>query len=302
MLIAGPTASGKSALAVAIAERLGGVVVNADSMQVYEGLRILTARPSDEDLARAEHRLYGHVSPESPYSTGAYVRDAAAVLAEIGGRGCLPIVCGGTGLYFRALLGGLDDMPAVEPQVRERWRGRMAEEGPARLHAELALRDPEAAARIRPGDAQRILRALELGETTGAPLADLQRRQGEAVVDAARAVKIVLTPPRDLLRERIARRFDQMMAGGALEEARAFLARPTAREGLAAKAIGLPELGAHLAGELTLAAAVERAVTRSRQYAKRQDTWFRHQFGADWRRFDDPAEIDLPRLLQELGT
>jgi tRNA dimethylallyltransferase len=232
------------------------------------------------------------------YSTGAYARDAARVLAEIVSAGRLAIVCGGTGLYFRALLGGIDDMPAVDPQVRARWRRRMAEEGAERLHAELARRDPEAGSRIRPGDPQRILRALELVETTGGPLADLQRRAGTPLIDEARAVKIVLAPPRDLLRERIARRFDQMMTAGALDEARAFLARPGAELGTAARAIGIPELGAHLRGEMSLEDAVARAVTRSRQYAKRQDTWFRHQLGTDWQRFGDASEIAVSDLVE----
>lgn len=302
MLIAGPTASGKSGLAVALAASTGGVVVNADSMQVYDGLRILTARPCDEDLARADHRLYGHVAPEAAYSTGAYLRDAAGVLADLRTAGRLPIVCGGTGLYFRALLGGIDDMPAVDPEVRRRWRERMEEEGVASLHVELGRRDPEAAERIRPGDAQRILRALELVETTGAPLSALQRRAGEPLIDEARAVKIVLTPPREILRERIAKRFAEMMAEGALDEARAFLQRPGAANGLAAKAIGIPELGAHLRGEMPLATAIERSVTRSRQYAKRQDTWFRHQLGEDWPRYVDPREVDLAGIKRQVGA
>lgn len=297
MLIAGPTASGKSALALAFAQATGGVVVNADSMQVYDGLRLLTARPSDDDLERADHRLYGHVAPEVVYSTGAYARDAGRLLPELRAAGRMPIVCGGTGLYFRALLGGIDDMPAVDPALRSFWRDRMAQEGPERLHGELARRDPEAAGRIRPGDPQRILRAIELLETTGRPLSELQRQAGTALVEAARALKIVLTPPRDLLRQRIAERFAAMMAQGALAEAAAFLARPGALGGTAARAIGVPELGAHLAGEISLDEAVARAITRSRQYAKRQDTWFRHQLGSDWLRFETAGDVDVAALL-----
>lgn len=302
MLIAGPTASGKSALALAFAEATGGTIVNADSMQVYDGLRILSARPSDEDLMRAGHRLYGHVAPKVLYSTGAYARDAGAVLSELRAAGRLPIVCGGTGLYFRALLGGIDDMPAVDPNVRAAWRARMAEEGPERLHGELASRDPEAAARIRPGDPQRILRAIELFETTGRPLSALQKRAGEPLIDEAAALKIVLTPPRDWLRRRIADRFEAMMAGGALEEAEAFLARPGAFEGTAGRAIGVPELAAHLAGELSLDEATARAITRSRQYAKRQDTWFRHQFGPDWQRFERAEDVDVTALSARIRS
>ncbi|WP_427025965.1 tRNA (adenosine(37)-N6)-dimethylallyltransferase MiaA [Aureimonas ureilytica] len=290
ILIAGPTASGKSALAVELARRVGGVVVNADSMQVYEGLRILSARPTPEEMGGVEHRLYGHVAPGEPYSAGVWLREVEALLPELRARGLVPVFCGGTGLYFRALTGGFDDLPEVPAAIRERWRARMAEEGPAALHAVLSERDPEAAARLRPSDPQRILRALELFETTGAPLSRLQRGAGAGLVDGAAALKLVLAPDRALLRERIARRFDAMLADGAEAEAAAFAARPGAATGLAASAIGVSELARVRAGELTLAEARDLSVTRTRQYAKRQETWFRNQFDASWLRFADPAE------------
>ena len=194
----------------------------------------------------------------------------------------MPIVCGGTGLYFKALLGGLDVMPEIPEAVRAGWRERMAEEGPQALHAELARRDPETAARLRPGDPQRITRALEILETTGVPLSALQRGTAAPLLDAGEALKILLAPPRPQLRDNIRIRFGQMLEEGALAEAKAFADIPGALAGTAGKAIGVAELGEHLAGRLTLDAAAALAVTRSRQYAKRQETWFRHQFDSSW--------------------
>lgn len=293
VLIAGPTASGKSRLALELARRLGGVIINADSMQVYEGLAILTARPTAADMATVPHDLYGHVHPADPYSAGAYLRDAAASLAAAKAAGKLPIVCGGTGLYFKALLGLLDTMPPVPASIREHWRSRLAAEGAGALHGLLSQRDPAAAARIASADGQRIVRALEVGEASGQTLSALQAGQGEGPLSAAQTVKIVLTPERPVLRERIARRFGIMLAEGALAEVAAFRAVPGAMAGSAARAIGVDELGAVIDGTMDLAAARDRAITRTRQYAKRQETWFRHQFGPDWQRLDDadPARI-----------
>ena len=293
VLIAGPTASGKSRLALELAKACGGVVVNADSMQVYAGLGILSAQPTAAERAAAEHRLYGHVGPEADYNVGAWARDAAEVLADLGRSGRMAIVCGGTGLYFRALLGGIDDMPDIPPAIRAAWRQRLVDDGPQALHDELLRRDPEAAGRLRPGDSQRVLRALEIVEASGGPLSQLQRGHGQPLVDPARSLKILLTPPRPLLRENIARRFDMMLAEGAVEEARSFAAIPGALAGTAGKAIGVAELVRHLAGELTLNEARDRAVIRSRQYAKRQDTWFRHQFDAQWLRLEAVSPEDL---------
>ncbi len=290
ILIAGPTASGKSALAVELARRVGGVVVNADSMQVYEGLRTLSARPTLAEMGGVDHRLYGHVAPDAPYSAGVWLREVEALLPDLAARGQVPVFCGGTGLYFKALLGGFDDLPEIPAPIRERWRARMAEEGPASLHAVLQGLDPEAAARLRPSDPQRILRALELFETTGAPLGQLQRGAGAGLVNGAKALKLVLAPERSHLRERIARRFDLMLTEGAEEEAAAFSARPGAAAGLAASAIGIAELARMRSGEITRQEARDLAVTRTRQYAKRQETWFRNQFDASWQRFADPAE------------
>ncbi|MBB3998491.1 tRNA (adenosine(37)-N6)-dimethylallyltransferase MiaA [Aureimonas pseudogalii] len=286
ILIAGPTASGKSGLALRLAERLGGVVVNADSIQVYEGLRILSARPSDAEMAGIEHRLYGHVPGDTVYSAGGWQRDMAPLLAELAERGRLPIVCGGTGLYFKALLGGFDELAEVPQAIRERWRARMAAEGPAALHAVLGQRDPEAATRLRPTDPQRILRALELGEATGGPLSALQRRSAPGLLRPDETWRITLAPPRPLLRERIALRFAAMLEEGGIEEARFFRQRFGAIGVAGGQAIGLAELWQVEDGELSLAEAQTLAVTRTRQYAKRQETWFRNQFDAEWRRFE----------------
>ncbi|WP_185985053.1 tRNA (adenosine(37)-N6)-dimethylallyltransferase MiaA [Aureimonas mangrovi] len=291
ILIAGPTASGKSALAVELARAFGGEVVNADSMQVYDGLRILSARPEPSDMGGVLHHLYGHRDPAAPYSAGDWSREVAALLPEITSRGAIPVFCGGTGLYFTALEGGLGDKPVVPEAARTFWRARMAQEGPARLHAVLAERDPEAASRIRASDPQRITRALELSEAVTPP----GSLTTKALIPAGRVRRIVIAPPRDLLRERIAARFDAMLAAGAMEEALAFAARPGAMDGLAAKAIGLTELVAAQAGKVTPEAARAAAITRTRQYAKRQETWFRNQFGPEWQRIES-AEAALLEL------
>ena len=212
VLIAGPTASGKSALALDLADRLDGVVVNADSMQIYAGLRLLTARPSVEEEARAPHRLYGHVAPERPYSVADWLADVGPVLDEIAAAGRTAIVVGGTGLYFEALVGGLAPVPEIPDAVRAHWRAVAEREGAAGLAAELAARDPEMAARLRPTDTQRMTRALEVIAATGRSLALWQAEPHSApLVDRAAAVAIVLEPVRALLHARIERRFHQMV-------------------------------------------------------------------------------------------
>ncbi|SKA13280.1 tRNA dimethylallyltransferase [Consotaella salsifontis] len=301
ILIAGPTASGKSPLAVELASLVGGVVVNADSMQVYGGLRIVTARPNPVEEARAPHRLYGHIAPESPYSVGAWLREATQAVEEIRAEGRVPIFCGGTGLYFRALLGGLDAMPAIPAEVRGRMRAIFAAEGADALHARLSSLDKEGASRLSPGDSQRVLRALEVVEATGKPISAFQSGKGQALLDAEKTLKVVLTPERAVLRERIAARFDIMLEEGAVEEVAAFrVAYPAALGGTARKAIGVEELGRYLDGLGTLAEARQRAVDRTRQYAKRQETWFRHQFDGNWLRVS--GRDSLFAQLTEFGT
>ena len=297
ILIAGPTASGKSALAMDLAERHDGVVVNADSMQVFDGLEILTARPHEADLARVPHRLYGHVDPSAAYSVGEYLRDLEPTLTTIKESGRLPIVVGGTGLYFRALLGHLDAMPEVPSAVRQKWRQQLVAEGPGDLHDILKARDPAAAVRIRPSDGQRILRALEVGEASGSTLSEFQRgRGGTGLLDAKACLKIVITPERPLLRQRIAERFARMLESGGLEEVETFRRRPGAMTGNAARAIGVAELAAVLDDEINVMEAASRAITRSRQYAKRQETWFRHQFDAEWNRIPSIEALALQRM------
>ena len=286
ILITGPTASGKSALAVRLAARHGGVVVNADSMQVYDTLNILTARPQPQDMGGVEHRLYGHVPAGAAYSTGDWLREAAAVVAELRVQGKLPVFVGGTGLYFRALTGGLSDMPAIPAAVREHVRGRLTAEGAEALHRELAGQDPETAVRLMPGDGQRIVRALEVLEATGRSISAFQVETAPAVIDPGRAEKIVVLPDRATLAARIDRRFAMMLRSGAIEEVRALLALALPPAMPVMKAIGVPQIAAMLAGEMSEAEVVERGAAATRQYAKRQMTWFRNQLDESWQRID----------------
>jgi len=281
VLIAGPTASGKSALALTLAERIGGMIVNADSMQVYRDLRIITARPTPEEEAHVPHRLYGHIDAAENYSVGRYVVDAAAALAEARQLGRTPIFVGGTGLYFKALTHGLAAVPPITPGVRAAVRARLEAEGPAALHDELARRDPVMAARLELADRARIARALEVLEATGRSLAEWQRVGMAPVLDRVRAVTIFLSPSRDELRRRIDVRFDAMLASGALTEVKALVARGLDARLPALKAHGVPWLIRHLTGEMTLADAAAAAKKDTRHYTKRQFTWFRHQLG-DW--------------------
>lgn len=291
ILITGPTASGKSALAVRLAAEHGGVVINADSMQVYDTLSVLTARPQPEDMGGIEHRLYGHVPAGAAYSTGDWLREATALVRELRERGKRPVFVGGTGLYFRALTGGLSDMPAIPNGVRERVRARLAAEGAEALHRELAERDPETAARLMVGDGQRIVRALEVIEATGKSISTFQSASGPAVIDPERAEKIVVLPDRAVLAARIDRRFGLMLKAGAVDEVKALLAQDLPPAMPVMKAIGVPQIAAMLAGEMREADAIERGAAATRQYAKRQMTWFRNQLDESWRRIDPLVAI-----------
>jgi tRNA dimethylallyltransferase len=277
VLIAGPTASGKSALALELALAAGGVVINADSMQVYRDLRIITARPTDGDEARAPHRLYGHVDAAVNFSAGAWVGDAAKALEDAKAEGRLPIFIGGTGLYFKALTAGLSVVPPIPVEVREDVRSRLERNGVEALHAELAASDPRAAGRLNLRDRTRIARALEVVEATGRSLLDWHHEGQPPLLprDSFRAV--FLAPERDELYARIDARFDAMLGAGALEEVERLAARNLDPLLPAMKAHGVPALVRHLRGELSLeqAATIGRADTR--HYAKRQFTWFRHQ-------------------------
>ena len=277
ILIAGPTASGKSAVALELAEKLRGVVVNADSMQVYRDLRIITARPTAKEEQRVPHLLYGRVDAAENYSVGRWRTDALATLEATKRYGRTVIVVGGTGLYFNALTRGLAAVPAIPPEIREDVRARLATDGVTALHAELKERDPLAAARLMPGDRARISRALEVVLATGRSILDWHQEGNAASLDTARAAKIFLMPDRDELLRRIDARFDAMMAEGALEEVRALAARNLDPELPAMKAHGVPWLVRHLRGETGLEDAVEGAKRDTRQYTKRQATWFRNQ-------------------------
>jgi tRNA dimethylallyltransferase len=296
ILIAGPTASGKSRAALELAQALGGVIVNADSMQVYREPRFLTARPSDADMARAPHLLYGHVPAREPYSTGRYQSDAGHALHEVREAKKLPIFVGGTGLYFRALTDGLSEMPQVPAGVREAARAMLNDIGNDAFHAELARRDPAMADALHPGDGQRMLRAWEVLEASGRSLSFWQHNEGKPVLDGLRLARFVIEVPREALRARIEARFRAMLAAGAMEEALALDDLDPALP--AARIIGRRELLALHDGSLDEAEAVERAAIATRQYAKRQDTWFRNQLG-DWIRIDGEGQI-VAEMLKSL--
>ncbi|WP_298281905.1 tRNA (adenosine(37)-N6)-dimethylallyltransferase MiaA [Acidocella sp.] len=268
-LIAGPTASGKSALALALATRLGGTIINADAMQCYAALRVLTARPSPEDESQAPHRLYGVRAITSPTSA-AWWREAA--LSELNAA-AFPIICGGTGLYFSALIHGLNDIPAPTEEARREARALLAALGPEALHAKL---DPPTAARLKPQDSQRIARAYEVLRSTGQGLAHWQSRPTTGLQGFTPRL-ILLDPPREALKDAIAHRFDTMLALGALDEVRALLAHSPDPSLPLMRAHGVPELAAHLQGEITLPEARARAIAATSRYTKRQATWFRHQ-------------------------
>jgi tRNA dimethylallyltransferase len=275
VLIAGPTASGKSRAGVELAQKIGGTVINADSMQVYREVPVLTAQPDAEERARVPHLLYGHVSARDVYSTGRWREDAARALAEVREAGRLPIFVGGTGLYFMALTEGLADIPATPAEIRDGARALLDDIGVEALHARLAERDPLTASKLRPSDPQRVLRAYEVFEATGRPLAEWQGAPAAPLLKNANIAAFVLDPPRDWLRAKIAERFAGMLDAGGLGEAQSL-------EGLdpalpAAKLLGLRPLQALARGEMTQPQALDAAVTATRQFAKRQMTWFRHR-------------------------
>ena len=281
ILIAGPTASGKSALALALAEKIGGIIVNADSMQVYRDLRVITARPTPAEEARVPHRLYGHVDAGENYSVGRWCRDVGTVLAEIERQGRVAILVGGTGLYFKALTSGLAAVPPIPAEIRGHVRARMASEGATALHGELARLDPVTAQRLMLNDRSRIARALEVVLATGRSLTDWHREGLPALVDSARAAKIFLTCERKQLVARIEARFAAMLEAGALDEVRALERRQLDPLLPAMKAHGVPWLIRHLHGEISLDEAAAGAIMDTRRYAKRQLTWFRNQM-TDW--------------------
>ena len=295
-LIAGPTASGKSGLALALAERTGGEIVNADSMQVYADLRVLSARPGGGDLARAPHHLYGVAEGAESWSVGRWVRAASEVLAEIAGRGRQAIIVGGTGLYFRALTEGLSDIPPVPETERAAAEAAFLTEGEAAFRERLAGLDPAAAARIEAGDRQRLVRAMAVASATGRSLSDWQAGGAAPVLGDWRG--LVLEPPRETLYARCDARLGAMVAEGALGEVRGLLERGLDPALPVMKALGVPEFSAHLRGETGLDAALAAARQSTRRYAKRQTTWFRNQT-RDWPRL---ASADADAALRLLSS
>lgn len=296
ILIAGPTASGKSRLAFEFARRIGGTIINADAMQVYAELSILTARPSASEMAVVPHRLYGHVPAAERYSVGLWLRDVAAALADTKHRGATPIIVGGSGLYLKALTEGLAAVPEVPATIRTAWRERAATHTTAALHALLAERSDSEAARIGASDRSRILRALEVLDATGRTLPEWQAEASDtALVDPERAMRIIVSKPRAELYAQINDRFLAMLEAGALDEAAAIAGLGLDEDLPAMKSIGLSALLAHLRGDLSLDDAIIRAQTDTRNYAKRQMTWFRNQM-PDWPSLD-PSEAALALSL-----
>ena len=296
ILIAGPTAGGKSAVALALAERVGGAVVNADSMQVYADLRVLTARPSAADEAAVPHRLYGVVPAAEAYSVGRWLADVAREIEAIRRSGGRPIIVGGTGLYFKALLEGLAPVPDVPEGVRDHWRGQAARLDPVDLHAELKERDPVMAGRLRPSDPQRIVRALEVIEATGRSLAEWQQATAEPLLALSDVKALVVAPDRDIVYERCERRFAAMLEEGALAEVEALMALRLDPGLPVMRALGVRALMAHLRGEIGLEEVSERVQTETRRYAKRQLTWCRSNM-LSWKWF---VEKDMVSMIPEI--
>jgi tRNA dimethylallyltransferase len=277
LLIAGPTASGKSALALALAQRFEGAVINADSQQIYRDWRILSARPTPEDETQKPHFLYGHVALDAEYSVGTWLRELTQTLAECRDRGLRPVITGGTGLYFKALTEGLAPIPPIPADIRANAEAELQRLGVTGLAAQLAARDPETAAIIDQANPSRVLRAWEVFKASGAGLAEWRRRTGPPLLALDRTIAIVLTPPRDRLYARCDARFGAMLEAGALEEAAKVRALDFDPMLPGMKPLGAPELMAHLAGDLSLDEAATRAKTATRNYAKRQFTWARNQ-------------------------
>ncbi len=294
ILIAGPTASGKSGLALRLAERDGGQIINADALQVYRCWRILTARPDADDVSRASHALYGHVDCAERYSVGAWLRDLAPILAQCAAEGARPILVGGTGLYLSAVTEGLAEIPEISPHVRALSEDLLRQGRVSDMLADLETGDPVTFARMDRANPMRVQRAWDVLRSTGRPLSEWQAHPAAPLIAPRTCVRIVLNPAREHLNASIGRRFGTMLAEGALEECARFIERGLPSELPAARALGAPELMAHLRGEITLAEATEAAVTATRRFAKRQRSWFRGRM-ADWNWFD-PAEDIVARI------
>jgi tRNA dimethylallyltransferase len=281
VLIAGPTASGKSGLALALAEQAGGVIINADSAQIYRDLPVLSAAPTEEDSARSEHQLYGVRDGANPCSAADWADMARSAIAEVQSKARIPILVGGTGLYIRTLLDGIAPVPAILPEVRRRVRSAPIEQN----RAELEKLDPEAAARLNPGDSARIARALEVVISTGRTLVDWQSHREGGIGEKVSLKPLVLLPPRDWLYARCDSRFETMVKNGAVEEVKALLARKLDPSLPVMRGIGVREITAFLSGDIGREDMIARGQQATRNYAKRQYTWFAHQTPAHWPRF-----------------
>jgi tRNA dimethylallyltransferase len=283
-LIAGPTASGKSALALALAERMRGTIINADSAQVYRDLRIISARPDAEEETRAPHRLYGYRDGAQPCSAADWAADAKAAIAEAHVDGRLPILVGGTGLYLRTLLDGIAPVPSIDPEVRAEVRALPV----AQTYEALRAEDADAATRLRPSDTTRVARALEVVRSTGRPLAHWQREKVGGIAGEVALAPLILLPPRGWLYARCDLRFTQMMSDEGIEEVRRLFGLALDPDLPVMRAIGVREIAAYLSGTSTRDQAMEAGRTATRQYAKRQYTWFSRQPPPDWPRLHEP--------------
>ncbi len=297
IVIGGPTASGKSSLALDLAERFGGTVINADSMQVYAELKILTARPDDAALRRVPHQLYGFISAGERCSAGRWRLAALEAIGAVRAAGRLPILVGGTGLYIRALLDGLSEIPDIAPSAKARVQALWEAGGLAAIRTSLAARDPDMAAKLNPSDTQRHIRALEVIEATGRSLASFQTKGAPAPLPG-RVIRLVLEPPREALRAACDARLLAMVEQGALHEVEALLALDLDPALPAMKAVGVRELGAYLAGRCSLEHAIRDAQAATRQYAKRQQTWFRHQMPST----EPTGALYGPELINDISS
>ncbi|SCW91306.1 tRNA dimethylallyltransferase [Sphingobium faniae] len=297
-LIAGPTASGKSALAIALAQAANGTVINADASQVYADLQILSARPGAQEMAQAPHRLFGYIDGAQACTAARWAVEARAEIGRAHAEGRLPILVGGTGLYIRTLLDGIAPVPDIDPAIRQVVRALPV----AAAHAALTREDPRAAARLAPADATRVARALEVVRSTGKPLSQWQKHKSGGIGDSIRLSPLILLPPRDWLIARCDLRFGQMVETGAVDEVQVLLARDLSPDLPVMRAIGVPEIGAWLAGQIDRDTMLERGRIATRQYAKRQYTWFSRQPPADWRRetrqINTEIIAELIRILQ----
>jgi tRNA dimethylallyltransferase len=294
-LIAGPTASGKSALAIALAKATGGIVINADASQVYADLAILSARPSTEEMGDVPHRLFGHIDGAEACTAPRWAAEAKAEIAAAHGAGTLPVLVGGSGLYIRTLLDGIAPVPEIDPDIRATVRALPV----AEAHAALSLEDPEAAARLAPADTTRVARALEVVRSTGKPLKIWQQHKEGGIADQITLAPMILRPPRDWLIDRCDRRFAQMVEAGAIEEVEALLTRNLNPDLPVMRAIGVPDIAAYLRGDSELDSAIAAGSLATRQYAKRQYTWFTNQPPSDWPR--EEREIN-DKIIDELAT